>query len=102
MSKHEIFSASSAATWLECSWSALHAVPEPPRKASTVAAAEAGTEAHVDVEAGDAEEVESFIEQLENPSHVMREQRVKLVDDCGGTIDILSHGWRDATNIVTI
>ena len=96
MSKHEIFSASSAATWLECSWSALHAVPEPPRKASTVAAAQAGTDAHVDMEAGEVPEVEAFVGRLENPDSTVREIRVKLADDCGGTVDLYSHGnWRD-------
>lgn len=102
MSKHEIFSASSAATWLECSWSALNAVPEPPKKASTIEAAEAGTEAHVDVESGDVSEVESFIAQLEDPTSTVREFRVKVADDCGGIIDVHSHGsWRDV-RIATI
>jgi hypothetical protein len=103
MSKHDVFNASSAATWLECSWSALNAVPDAPKKASTVAAAEAGTEAHVDVEAGDISEVESFIDQLEDPTAVYRELRVKLTDDCGGTVDVFSVGnIRNKPNIVRI
>jgi hypothetical protein len=99
MSKHEIFAASSAATWLECSWSALHDVPEPLRKASTITAAEAGTEAHVDVEEGDISEVESFVGQLENPASTVREFRVLLADNCGGTVDLFSHNARIATVI---
>lgn len=93
MSAHEIFSASSAATWLECSWSALHAVPDAPKKTSTVEAAQAGTDAHTDMEAGDVMEVEYFIAKLENPLSTVREFRVKLADDCGGTVDIYSHGY---------
>jgi hypothetical protein len=102
MSKHDTFNASSAATWLECSWSALHAVPDAPKKASTVAAAEAGTEKHAYVEAGDVSEVESFIDQLENP-WAEREIRVKLADDCGGTVDLYSYGiGRGNYSIATI
>jgi len=99
MSKHEIFSASSAATWLECSWSALNAVPEPPKKASTIAAAETGTEKHALMEAGDNPEVESFIAQLEDPDSTIREYRVKVAGDCGGTLDIFSWSDRIATII---
>jgi len=102
MNKHEIFSASSAATWLECSWSALNAVPEPPKKASTIAAANVGTEAHADMEAGDNPEVESFIEQLEDPWLTVREYRVKVTDDCGGTLDIFSHGNQRGARVATI
>lgn len=102
MSAHEIFSASSAATWLECSWSALHAVPDAPKKASTIEAAQAGTDAHVDMEAGEIPEVEDFIAKLEDPTSTVRELRVKIADDCGGTLDIFSHGsWRDV-QIATI
>jgi hypothetical protein len=99
MNKHEIFSASSAATWLECSWSALNAVPEPPRKASTSVAAQAGTDAHEAMADGDIDEVESFLAQLENPLSIQRELRVKLTDDCGGTLDIFSHNPRVVTII---
>jgi hypothetical protein len=98
MSKHEIFSASSAATWLKCSWSALHAIPEPPRKASTIAAAEAGTAKHEAMELGDIPEVESFVRQLENPESTCREVKIWTAPDCGGTIDILS--WDQ--NVTTI
>jgi hypothetical protein len=86
---HDIFNASSTATWIECSWSALHAVPDAPKKASTVAASEAGTEKHVDMEAGGIPEVESFISQLE-PGEQYREVRVRLTDDCGGTVDFFN------------
>lgn len=99
---HDIFNASSTATWIECSYSALHAVPDPPKKASTKAAADRGTERHDDMETGDVPDVEAFLAQLENPPSTVRELRVKLTDDCGGTIDILSHGWRDGWNIATI
>lgn len=101
MSKHEIFSASSAATWLECSWSALNAVPEPPKKASTVEAAEAGTASHEDMEAGDIPEVEDFFAQLENPYFDLREYKVMVSDGCGGTIDRWSHGRREY-NVATV
>lgn len=83
---HDIFNASSTATWIECSYSALYAVPDAPKKASTVAAAEAGTLRHEDMEAGNIAGVEAFIDQLEDgPEH--RELRVKITDDCGGTLD---------------
>ena len=98
MSKHEIFSASSAATWLECSGSALHAVPEPPRKASTVEAADAGTEKHALMESGELSEVESFVNQLEDPTSAVREFKVIVADDCGGTVDLYASG----SNIATI
>jgi len=99
MSKHEIFSASSAATWLECSWSALNAVPEPPKKASTATAAQSGVEKHALMEAGDNPEVESFIAQLEDPDSTVREYRVLVTDNCGGTLDIFSWNSRIATII---
>lgn len=101
MSKHEIFSASSAATWLECSWSALHAVPDAPKKASTTAAAEAGTATHGDMEAGELPDVEAFVAQLENPQNTRREFKVLLADNCGGTVDIYSTGRREY-NVATI
>jgi len=100
MSAHEIFAASSAATWLECSWSALNAVPEPPKKASTIAAAEEGKRVHALFEAaGKGEDVSdedvadtialgmSFVAQLE-PAPQHYEVRIKLTDDCGGTADL--------------
>lgn len=86
---HDIFNASSTATWIECSYSALNAVPEPLKKASTVIASEAGTAQHEDMEAGNVPDVEAFLAQLERGDvQVEREVRVKITDDCGGTIDI--------------
>jgi len=86
---HDIFNASSTATWINCSWSALNAVPDAPRKLSTVAAAARGTERHEDMEAGDVPDVEAFIAQLE-PGEQYRELRVKITDDCGGTVDFFN------------
>jgi hypothetical protein len=86
---HDVFNASSTATWIECSWSALNAVPEPLKKASTAEAADAGTAKHEDMEAGNVPDVEAFIAQLEPGEH-HREVRVKITDDCGGTVDFFS------------
>ena len=94
---HDIFNASSTATWIECSWSALNAVPEPLKKASTAEAAAAGTAKHEAMETGDVPEVEAFLAQLE-PGGLMREVRVKVSRDCGGTADVLN----DNQEIVTI
>lgn len=87
---HDVFNASSTATWLECSWSALNAVPEPLRKASTTDAAAEGTRKHADMEEGRIPEVEDFLAQLEK-GYVYRELRVRLTDDCGGTVDIFNN-----------
>lgn len=89
MPKHDMFNASAAATWLECSWSALNAVPDAPKKAETVAAADAGTERHVDLQLGEIPVVEDFIKQLEPGEHY-RETRVHLANDCGGTVDFFN------------
>lgn len=86
---HDIFSASSTATWLECSWSARNAVANPPKKAETIIAAEAGTEHHEEMEAGEKPDVEHFLAQLE-PGTIHREMRVRLTSECGGTLDILN------------
>jgi len=94
---HDVFNASSTATWIECSYSALHAVPDAPKKASTVLAATAGTEKHEDMEAGELPQVENFLAKLE-PGYLYRETRVKITDDCGGTLDVFNH----APRIVTI
>lgn len=88
---HDIFNASSTATWIECSYSALHAVPEPLKPESTRLAAEAGTEKHSAMEAGSNPDVEAFVAQLE-PGYVFREHRVKLTDECGGTVDLFNTG----------
>lgn len=86
---HDIFNASSTATWIECSYSALHAVPEPPRPASTTAAAESGTAQHAEMEAGRLPDVEAFLAQLE-PGRLYRELRIRVTDECGGTADVLN------------
>lgn len=84
---HDVFNASATATWIACSYSALHAVPDPLKKESTAIAAEAGNAHHEDMEAGDVPDVEAFLAQLE-PGTIQREVRVKITDNCGGTIDI--------------
>jgi hypothetical protein len=88
---HDVFNASSTATWIECSWSALNAVPEPLKKASTAEAADAGTEAHTVMEEGGNPDVEAFIAQL-GEGYLYRELRVKVTDDCGGTVDLYHNG----------
>ena len=94
---HDLFNASSTATWIECSWSALNGVPDAPKKAETIAAAARGTGLHDDMEAGEITDVEAFVVQLE-PGAEYREERVKITDNCGGTLDIL----RDGSRIVTL
>jgi hypothetical protein len=89
MTTHDTFNASATATWIECSWSALNAVPEPLKKESTVLAADAGTAKHSVMEAGGIPEVEAFLAQLEDGTQ-RRELRVKVTDDCGGTADIVN------------
>lgn len=84
---HDVFNASSTATWIECSYSALHAVPDAPKKQETVDAAAAGTAKHEDMEAGNIPDVEAFLRQLED-GEVFREMRVRVADNCGGTLDI--------------
>jgi hypothetical protein len=99
---HDVFNASSTATWIECPWSALNAVPDAPKKAETVAAADAGTAQHVVMEAGGSPEVEAFLAQLEYDDDypiLERELRVKLTDDCGGTIDLMNPTRRITTII---
>jgi hypothetical protein len=94
---HDLFNASSTATWIECSWSALNAVPDAPKKESTVLAADAGTAKHEIMEAGGIPDVEAFLAQLE-PGAQHREARVRITDDCGGTVDFLN----DGESIVTV
>ncbi len=86
---HDTFNASSTATWIECSYSALNAVPDGLKKASTVLAADAGTAKHGVMERGGIPEVEAFLAQLE-AGELSREVRVRLTDNCGGTIDLLN------------
>lgn len=95
---HDVFNASSTATWIECSYSALHAVPEfyQIKKESTEEAAESGKLSHEDMEAGQVPDVEAFLAQLE-PGEEYRELRVKITDNCGGTLDYLRNNSRVAT-----
>ena len=103
MPGHSLFAPSSAATWLECSYSARNAVPEAPKPAKTVAAANEGTRAHTLLEAAisndelpheDDEKADaialgmSFINQLE-PGETYAELRGELTPECGGTTDLL-------------
>lgn len=93
---HDTFNASSTATWIECSWSALHAVPDGPKKESTKLAAAAGTDRHTVMEEGSVPDVEAFLVQLEE-GPINREFRVRLTPDCGGTIDIYKGNPRIVT-----
>lgn len=108
---HDIFNASATATWLECSWSALHKVPNPPKKADTIAAADEGTRRHLSLDGyvyfgelppEDAPEYEQivlaadFLRQLE-PGEMQSELRVRLTDNCGGTTDVFNRHAHVAT-----
>lgn len=84
---HDVFNASSTATWIECSYSALHAVPDAPKKQETIVAADAGTAKHKDMEDGNLPDVEAFLAQLEE-GEIFRELRVRVASNCGGTLDI--------------
>lgn len=101
---HAIFAPSSAATWLECSFSARNSVPEEPKPAKTMAAANEGTRGHALLEAaisqmqfpdeGDskAEAIAlgvDFIDQLED-GEMYTELKVELTHECGGTADIFN------------
>lgn len=100
---HSLFPPSSAATWLECSYSARNAVPEPPKKESTRAAADEGTRRHdllsdaivffgelPDVDDEAREQIAlamDFVRQLE-PGILSTEKRVTITDECWGTLDL--------------
>jgi len=108
---HSVFAPSSAATWLECSFAALNAVPDPPRKASTVDASDEGTRVHALFEAavrGDHPNEDDhaaaaialgmdFVRQLEQ-GELHTELRVTLTPECWGTTDL----FNDASKIVTV
>lgn len=109
---HAIFAPSSSATWLECSFSALNAVPDEPKPVSTKAAADEGTRVHSLLEnaitamefpeegdtAADAIALGmDFIRQLE-PGTMQAELKVTLVKDwCDGTTDLFNKAPRIAT-----
>lgn len=101
---HALFAPSSAATWLECSFSARNSVPEPPKPPKTQAAADEGTRGHALLEAAvsqmefpDETDIKaeaitlgvSFIDQLE-PGDMYTELKVEIAHECGGTADIFN------------
>ena len=51
MPGHAIYAPSSSATWLACSYSARHSIPEAPKPLKTKLAADEGTRAHALLEA---------------------------------------------------
>lgn len=102
MGLHAKFSPSSAATWLNCSWSARNAVPQEHKPQSTVEAANEGTRVHALLEGWHAtgampseDDVAydavatwaNFIGKLE-PGTLHAERRVTISDDCWGTADL--------------
>lgn len=104
MPGHSLYSPSSSATWLECSYSARYAVPEPLKPASTVAAADEGTRRHASLDGyvyfgelppEDAPEYDqialaaAFLRQLE-PGELHSELTMELTPECGGTTDVLN------------
>lgn len=101
---HALFAPSSAATWLECSFSARNSVPEPPKPPKTQAAADEGTRAHAllaaaveqaefpDSDDSKAEAIAlgvGFVNQLE-PGRMFVELPVELSHECGGTADLFN------------
>lgn len=108
---HAIYAPSSAATWLECSFSARNSVPEPPKPPRTQAAADEGTRAHALLSAavegsdwpdgGDskAEAIQlgyDFINQLEAGAR-FTELAVEISPECGGTADLFNNNPNIAT-----
>ncbi len=108
---HAIYAPSSAATWLECSYSARNSVPEPPKPPKTQAAADEGTRAHAllasavegsdwpDGDDGKAEAIAlgvDFINQLEAGARFI-ELPVELAHECGGTADLFNNNPYIAT-----
>jgi len=110
---HSLFPPSSAATWIPCPYSARNAVPEPPKKAETQAAADEGTRRHgllsdavmffgeLPDEGDPAREqialALDFIRQLEDGA-LYTEERVVITEECWGTLDL----GNDNPHIVTI
>jgi hypothetical protein len=110
---HAIYAPSSAATWLECSFSARNSVPEQPKPESTRLAADEGTRRHnLLSEAitdgwlpGQGDEARDqialamdFIRQLE-PGDLQSEIFGELAPECGGTTDVLNGHPRVVTTL---
>lgn len=108
---HALFAPSSAATWIECSFSARNSVPEVPKPQKTQEAADEGTRVHTLLEvaitemefpedgdtAADAIALGmNFVRQLE-PGQLHAELKVELTTECGGTTDLFNHHPRIAT-----
>jgi len=108
---HAIFAPSSAATWLECSFSARNSVPEAPKPLKTQFAADEGTRGHEllaiavaehafpDDADSKAEAVAlgvDFINRLE-PGDLYTELKVELAYECGGTTDLFNNHASIAT-----
>lgn len=108
---HAIFAPSSAATWIECSFSARNSVPDEPKPLKTRLAANEGDRVHALLEdaikdmefpedgdtAADAIALGmSFIRQLE-PGILYSELKVELAHECGGTTDVFNDHPRIAT-----
>jgi hypothetical protein len=108
---HDIYAPSSSSTWLECTYSARHSVPEPPKPLKTKLAADEGTRVHTlfEVAISEMEMPEEgdtaadaialgldFVRQLE-PGTIHTELKLRLTEECGGTTDL----WNEAPRIVT-
>lgn len=104
---HAIYAPSSAATWLECTFSARNSVPEPPKPRKTQEAADEGTRAHTLLEAAvsqmefpdeDDNKADAvalgwdFIQQFRRlePGQLFTERKGELAPECGGTTDVLN------------
>jgi Protein of unknown function (DUF2800) len=101
---HALFAPSSAATWLECSFSARNSIPEAPKPLKTQLAADEGTRGHELLAAAVAENAFpddndskaeavalgiDFVRQLE-PGDTYTELTVELAHECGGTADLFN------------
>ena len=100
---HATFAPSSAATWLECSYAAIGAVPDAPKPESTIQAADEGTRRHAllndaivffgelppedDPAHPQIALALDFVRQLE-PGVISTERQVRITDDCWGTVDL--------------
>lgn len=111
---HALFAPSSSSTWLNCSFSARNAVPEPPKPQSTQEAADEGTRRHLSLDGyvyfgelppEDAPEYDQivlaadFLRQLE-PGEMLSEVKGELSPECGGTTDVLNLPY--TANVTTV